>query len=130
MTKHKFFKIIIAIIVAFSIFMLISNSVFAYHEVNLTAFDNYKDKSDASNITYNVIGSAINIVQIVAAGVAIIMLIALAIQWIYASPDRQAAIKAKAVRHYIVGAILIFSSVGLLELVKKFATANIRNQIS
>lgn len=68
----------------------------------------------------NIAGATINVVQIVGMGIAIIMLIAMAIKWISASPTGKAEL-AKSIRIYVLGVIIIFAAVGLLQLVKVFA---------
>ena len=55
------------------------------------------------------------------------MLVILGIRWIYASPSGKAEI-AKGSRYYILGAILIFSAVGLLQIVKNFTRGSIGSQ--
>lgn len=68
----------------------------------------------------NVIGNILSIVQVVAIGVAVIMLIVLAIKYISAAPSEKAEIK-KSATIYVVGAVLLFSASGVLEIVKQFA---------
>ena len=74
----------------------------------------------------NIIGAIITIVQIIGTGVAIIMLIVLAIKYISAAPGDKADIKKHAVV-YVVGAVVLFAASGILQIVKNFAgnvTAN------
>ena len=56
-------------------------------------------------------------------GIAILMLVVIAIKWIYASPTGKVQM-AKTIRYYILGAIVIFAAATLLEIVRKFAIAN------
>ena len=60
------------------------------------------------------------VVQIVGVGVAVIMLIVLAIKYISAAPGDKADIKKHAVV-YVVGAVVLFAASGILEIVKNFA---------
>ena len=60
------------------------------------------------------------VVQVVGVGVAIIMLIVLAIKYISAAPGDKADIKKHAVV-YVVGAVVLFAASGILGIVKKFA---------
>ena len=69
-----------------------------------------------------IIGALINIIQIIGSGVAIIMLIVLAIKYISAAPGDKADIKKHAVV-YVVGAIVLFAASGLLGIIKNFASA-------
>ena len=82
------------------------------------------DKSGASKAVTNIIGSIINIAQIIGMGVAIIMLIVLAIQYIAAAPEGKADIKKNATI-YIVGAIILFSAAAILQIIKNFAIDNV-----
>lgn len=78
------------------------------------------ESSDATNKVDNVMNLVLGVVQVIAAGVAVIMLIVLAIKYISASPEGKADIKKSAVQ-YIVGAILLFGASGILGLVRTFA---------
>ena len=53
-------------------------------------------------------------------GIAIIMLIVIAIRWMGSSPSGKAQM-GKTVRYYIAGAIFIFAAVGILQIVKNFS---------
>ena len=53
-------------------------------------------------------------------GFAIIMLVVIAIKWVYASPSGKIQM-AKTIRYYILGAIVIFAAATFLEIAKKFA---------
>lgn len=78
------------------------------------------DSSGASAAIQSIAGSILAMVQIIAIAVAVIMLIVLAIKYISAAPNDKAEIKKHAVV-YVVGAIVLFSASGLLEIIKNFA---------
>ena len=128
MTKSK--VISIALIAIFALMML-SQVAFAGNtttgqdiaNMSTTSFTRV-DKSGASSAVTNIIGSIINIAQIIGMGVAIIMLIVLAIQYIAAAPEGKAEIKKNSTI-YIVGAIILFSAAALLQIIKNFAIQNI-----
>lgn len=80
-----------------------------------------KDESGASTSASNIIGAIINIAQVIGVGVAVIMLIVLAIKYISAAPSEKAEIK-KTVVIYVTGAIVLFASSGILQIIKNFAT--------
>ena len=67
-----------------------------------------------------VIGSVLRIVRTVAVGVAVIMLIVLAIKYISAAPSEKAEIK-KSATIYVVGAVLLFAAAGVLQVIQSFA---------
>ena len=80
----------------------------------------------AGNTVTNVMGAAINIVSTVAAGVAIIMLIVLGIQYTSKGAEGKAEAK-KDLTGYIIGAVLLFGTSGLLKLIQMFIDANLNN---
>ena len=75
----------------------------------------------AEPMSFDDIGAAITVVQVVGVGVAIIMLIVLAIKYISAAPGDKADIKKHAVV-YVVGAVVLFAASGILGIVKNFAS--------
>ena len=91
-------------------------AIFAFMMLSQVAF--------ASNVTTGQDIAIINIAQIIGMGVAIIMLIVLAIQYIAAAPEGKAEIKKNSTI-YIVGAIILFSAAALLQIIKNFAIQNI-----
>lgn len=79
-----------------------------------------KDTTGTAKTVNNIIGSILTVVQVIGMGVAVIMLIVLAIKYISAAPGDKADIKKHAVV-YIVGAVVLFAATGILQLVKNFA---------
>ncbi len=126
MTMKKVMKVVIALLIVTLIVIVSSNAVLATDPTNtsLTSMFNKKDKSGASNAASNIISTVINIVQIVGTGVAIIMLIVLAIQYIAASPEGKAEIKKNSTI-YIVGAVILFAASGILGIIRNFAVQNV-----
>ncbi len=122
-------SIVVALIIA-TLFVFFVPQTLAKTEFNpwKEGFDTIsKDKgNDIIGASKNIMGSILNIVQIVAVGVAIIMLIVLAIKYISSAPNDKAEIKKHAVV-YIVGAFVLFASAGILGVIKKFA-GNIKKQ--
>ena len=122
MTKSKVMRIISIALIAIFAFMMLSQVTFAA-KLDTSAYDR-EDKSGASNAVTNIIGSIINIAQIVGMGVAIIMLVVLAIQYIAAAPEGKAEIKKNATI-YIVGDVILFAAAAILEIIKNFAESNV-----
>ena len=79
------------------------------------------DKTGASNSMKNIINSVLSVVQVIGMGVAVIMLVVLAIKYISAAPGDKADIKKHAVV-YVVGAVVLFAASGILGIIKNFAT--------
>jgi PDZ domain-containing secreted protein len=61
----------------------------------------------------------IGVIQIVAVAVAFIMLAVMATKYMMASPGEKADLK-KGLTIYVVGAVLTFASVGVVQLIKVF----------
>ena len=145
MKLNKIVKIIIAIMMIALITICTSQAVFAdteakdkpaatgvtsYDPTNsdfATMFTSSKDTSGASQAAGNIIGMIINIAQVIGTGVAIIMLIVLAIQYIAASPEGKAEIKKNSTV-YIVGAVILFAASGLLGIIRRFAVKSVGSQ--
>lgn len=123
----KTIKIIALILLAIVVVASLQSVVFA-DDFDITKaedldemYKNAKDTSGAAGSINNLIGSIITIVQVVGTGVAIIMLIVLAIKYISAAPGDKADIKKHAVV-YVVGAVVLFAATGILGIVKNFAS--------
>ena len=121
MKMKKVMKIVVALLVAVMLVTAFTQVVSA--SVDLDQFTE-SDNSGASNVVSNIIGSIIYIARIIGAGVAIIMLIVLAIQYIAASPEGKAEIKKNSTI-YIVGAIILFAASAILGIIQNFATGNV-----
>lgn len=129
MSKSKVLKLIVAILIAITLFVAFSQNAFALHKPIDQQFADTSDKSNATNTVSNWVGVVLNVAQVIGAGVAIIMLIVIGIQWVFASPSGKAQI-AKTAKYYVIGAVLIFATVGLIQIVKNFAEMNVKNAVS
>lgn len=76
--------------------------------------------SGAISATRNISQSIITIARVISMGVAITMLIVLAIKYMSSAPGDKATIKKSAVT-YVVGAIVMFASYGILTIIQQFA---------
>ena len=94
--------------------------------VSYDGYDANKIKQNASDSTgtaanvERILQAILTITQVVGVGVAVIMLIVLAIKYISAAPGDKADIKKHAVV-YIVGAVVLFAATGILQIIKNFA---------
>ena len=66
----------------------------------------------------------ITIFKVVGVGVAVMMLIVLAMKYMMAAPGDKADIKKHAVP-YLVGAVVLFAASGILQILEKFAEGNV-----
>ena len=64
--------------------------------------------------------SAVTIAQVIGVGIAVIMLVVLAMKYMVSAPSERAEIKKHAVI-YIIGAVVLFGAVGILEIIKGLA---------
>ena len=129
MTKKLISMLIIALLVCSVCGAVLAGQVTQDQAKSVNQFDNLGDNSGASTSFQNIIGAIITIVQIIGTGVAIIMLIVLAIKYISAAPGDKAEIKKHAVV-YVVGAIVLFAATGILGIVKNFKQWIMQNSYS
>ena len=96
---------------------------------NISQFSGQSKDKTTAGVFQSFIATLINVIQVVGMGVAVIMLVVMAIKYISAAPSEKAEIK-KSATVYIVGAIVLFAASGILQLVKNFANANINDNVS
>ena len=123
----KVMKMLAILVMATLIVATVSTSVFATDgtKANSDTYDvnQFAGKGADAGTTgaaQNIIGAIISVIQIIGTGVAIIMLVVLAIKYISAAPGDKAEIKKHAVV-YVVGAVVLFAAAGILQIVKTFA---------
>ena len=80
---------------------------------------------DIEKTTKGFLGGAIDVVQIFSVGLAVILLIVNAIQYMNAAPDAKADIKKKMVL-YGIGAVIVFSATQIAEIIYRFFDKNIQ----
>lgn len=83
------------------------------------------DGSNATTSAKNIVGSILSVTKVIAVGVALIMLVVLAIKYMSAAPGDKADIKKHAVV-YVTGAMVLFGSAGILSIIEQFASKNIK----
>ena len=71
------------------------------------------------NTTGNVMGTIVGIARVVGTGVAIIMLTVLAMKYMMSAPGERAEIKKHAIP-YVIGAVILFASTGILGIIADF----------
>lgn len=67
----------------------------------------------------NLMGQILGIVQVVAIGIAVIMIVVMGIRYISAGPNDKSDIK-KNLTTFVLGAVLLFGASGILEIIKRF----------
>ena len=101
--------------------ILLSNVVYGYDYANtIKGLDNSSGDTALNGKAENIVGAIISVTRIVATGIAIIMLAAVAMKYMMAAPGDRADIKKHAVV-YIVGAVVLFGASGILTIIQEFA---------
>lgn len=122
----KFVFVFLLIVMTMSI-LASSVSEASFDSVNVDYIvEGAKDTSGAGNSILNIIQSILVVVQVAATGTAVIMLIVLAIKYMGSAPSEKASIKNSAIQ-YIVGAVVLFSTAGILGIIRKFS-GNIKSE--
>lgn len=73
--------------------------------------------SSAATTTKNFGKTIIGAIQIIGVGIAVIMLLYIAIKYMMAAPSEKADFKKTAV-NYVIGAVILFAAMAILELVQ------------
>lgn len=116
MMKNSVAKILTIMLVAI---LIASISTFVLADMpDPDIFDGDTSTAAAQSVE-DMANTIIGIIQVVAVAVAVVMLIVLAIKYISAAPEGKAEIKKHAVI-YIVGAVLLFGTTGVLQILKDF----------
>lgn len=118
--KDKTLKIMSVLVLIAMVVMCLSNIVMAADSDLLDPKGVTATPTTASGSVSNIVSQVLGIVQVIAIGVAVIMLVVLAIKYISAAPSEKADIK-KGLTVYIIGAILLFGASGILQIIKSFA---------
>ena len=121
-------KMIAMLLLAVMVVSFISTNVFADDFQNyMESIENSGGSSgDADKSIAKIIAGILKVARLIGVGVAVIMLIVLAIKYISASPGDKAEIKKHATV-YVVGAFVLFGASGILEIIRKFVVDNMEN---
>lgn len=117
-------KILLATIILALGIVLVQNTVMAYdgwaQDISTISTTTVNDNG-AVSATNSIAKSIITITRTICMGVAVTMLIVLAIKYMSAAPGDKATIKKSAVT-YVVGAIVMFAAAGILSIIEAFAS--------
>ena len=124
----KKLKLISSIIMFLAVFTIFSNNVVLGTEFNFSeqitngwTTNYYGNKLNSA--TTNVVGTIVNTIRLVGTGIAIIMIIYVAIKYMSAAPSEKADFK-KSATAYVVGAVVLFASTNILGILAEFETSN------
>lgn len=124
MNKKILLKIAIVMLMLLVVSLMINNNAFAW-DMNLSSYENASG-GRAGNTVTSVMGAVINMASTVGAGVAIIMLIVIGLQYVSKSAEGKAEAK-KDITGYVIGAVILFGVSGILKLLQMFIDANLNN---
>ena len=113
--NYKFFKLLLILFFNIMFLLFSSNNVIA---AGLT--EKVDPNTTATGSFTNAMEVIIGIFQVVAVGIAAIMIIVLGIKYVSSSSNEKAEIKKHAVM-YLVGACMAFGAAGILEIFKIFS---------
>lgn len=120
----RYLKITLIIFVLINIIALFHNVslAYTYNFATATTWDGNNNVVDSSK---SITGAITAIIRVVGTGIAIIMLLCIAIKYMVAAPSEKAEFK-KTATAYIVGAITLFASTNILAIIADFAQKNIK----
>ena len=123
---RKILKIVFIILIVISMWLLISNNAFAWNiDGKLESF-NHADAGDVGKTVDRVMGAVIKLISTVGAGIAVIMLVVIGIQYVTKGAEGKAEAK-KDLTGYIIGAVILFGISGILRLLNMFIDKNLNN---
>ena len=109
-------------IILISVFVMsLSTNVFAGAFLNASEFDNIDKATNVTNMVTNAAETTVSVLRIAGVTIAVVMLLAVAMKYMMSSAGDRADIKKHAVI-YVVGAVVMFASTGILGIIQKFAT--------
>jgi long-subunit acyl-CoA synthetase (AMP-forming) len=116
----KMIVIILLSVIMYGFVIMPSYAMFS--KENVKTWANTTASNSAVTSTQNIVGGVIAALRIVCMGVAITMLLVLAMKYMSAAPSEKADIKKHAVV-YVVGAVVMFAASGLLTIIGNFASS-------
>ena len=124
--KKVLISLMAVLIVVTAVSVIWSNSYAAFDfKGEIGTADGGSDSSGASQSAANITGALLTVFRIAAVGIAMIMLVVVAIKYMSAAPEGKAEIKKHAVI-YVVGAVVLFASSAILGIIQNFASSNIK----
>ena len=112
-------KIGISLLIIVLILFIYSAFSFAADSINPDEYKSIYTNQGQSQV-FEMSGGIIAVVRIISVIVAVVMLTALGIRYLYASPNDRASIKDRMIP-FIIGALIIFGASFLLDAIAQFA---------
>lgn len=118
-------RIIILALIAFLLIALITGVEASGNGSKVTELFKGSEAPEGSKAITSIIAAVLGIVRTAGAAVAIIILMTIAAKYIMASAGDRADIKKYAV-NYVIGAIILFGTTGILGVVQKFVENSVK----
>lgn len=118
--KKSIVRIIFVILIVLAVIGVIGTTVFADVGSVLSDFQPETNSAAAKSVT-NIGKYVVGVIQAAGTAIAIGMLLFLAIKYLKASPEGKGQIKETAVV-YIIGAVVLFAAVNIVQIIYKFST--------
>lgn len=119
-------KIISVLLLIITLFCNISSASYkSLLDAEITELKNPDGDAGLNSTATNIVGTIITIVRVIGVGIALIILIVLAMKYMMAAPGDKADVKKHAVP-FIVGATVLFAATGILGIIQKFASSSIK----
>ena len=122
--NRKVMKVLSVVLMVVMIVVSLMNITYALDDIYPSILTGTADPN-TTKVAANIMATIINVFQVVGMGIAVIMLVYVAIKYMSAAPSDKADFK-KSATAYIVGAIVLFAASGILQIIKNFATSNIK----
>lgn len=120
-------KIFIILVFSVLIFSFFSNFVYGY-DFDYEQFDKYHNKTgEAGKIVETAGSTIIALVQIIAVGVAVIMIVIIGITYVTSATSDNKVQMKKNLPNYIIGLVITFTAAVLLQIVKEFINDNVNS---
>ena len=114
---------VLMLLVMFVMFQIVSEATYSEQMGTLlTESDSYTDPTNTVDKVNSIASTLLTAIRVAGVTVAIVMLMVVAMKYMTAAPGEKADIKKSAIQ-YIVGAIVLFGVVGILEIISKFSSA-------
>ena len=124
-SNFKFFVKIVLIVTMIIMAFVMTSEVFAFDwDGAIGDADEATGVEALNNSATNITGSILSVIKYVATGIALIMIVVIAAKYMLASAGDRADIKKHAVA-YVTGAIILFGSAAIVEIIQQFAEINV-----
>ena len=121
----KVIKTLFVVLILLMVSFIVCNHTWATWVPDFKSYENGDSGRAGEKIT-QVMGAIINIMSTIGAGIAIIMLVVIGIQYVSKGAEGKAEAK-KDLTGYIVGAVILFGVSGILKILQMFIEANLNN---